>query len=135
MEMKMLRWMAGITRVDRIRNEKIRERFGIATIADKLRETRLRWKVSEEAPPTALPESGERTERQYREFEEQLLRRGGKSLDKSTYVQDVRRPESTEIEDLRKQVAELEMYRIRARLHIQRLREKIHSYKSSFAII
>ncbi|KAL6739943.1 hypothetical protein Aduo_013340 [Ancylostoma duodenale] len=48
---------------------------------------KLRWKVSEEAPPTALPESGERTERQYREFEEQLLRRGGKSLDKSTYVQ------------------------------------------------
>ncbi|KIH52583.1 hypothetical protein ANCDUO_17314 [Ancylostoma duodenale] len=41
--MKMLRWMAGITRVDRIRNEKIRERFGIATIADKLRETQLRW--------------------------------------------------------------------------------------------
>ncbi|RCN44772.1 hypothetical protein ANCCAN_09211 [Ancylostoma caninum] len=43
---------------------------------------------------------------------------------------DVRRPESVEIEDLRKQVAELEMYRIRARLHIQHLREKIHSYKS-----
>ncbi|KIH61812.1 hypothetical protein ANCDUO_07909 [Ancylostoma duodenale] len=41
--MKMLRWMAGVTRVDRIRNEKIRERFGIATIADKLRETRRRW--------------------------------------------------------------------------------------------
>ncbi|EYC36881.1 hypothetical protein Y032_0847g2669 [Ancylostoma ceylanicum] len=33
----------GVTRADRIRNEKIRERFGIAPIADKLRETRLRW--------------------------------------------------------------------------------------------
>ncbi|KIH57914.1 hypothetical protein ANCDUO_11889 [Ancylostoma duodenale] len=43
MEMKMLRWMAGTKRVDSIHNEKIRERFGIATIADKLRETRLRW--------------------------------------------------------------------------------------------
>ncbi|KAL6728321.1 hypothetical protein Aduo_010102 [Ancylostoma duodenale] len=43
MEMKMLRWMAGVTRVDRIRNEKIREWFGIATIADELRETPLRW--------------------------------------------------------------------------------------------
>ncbi|EYC20669.1 hypothetical protein Y032_0021g355 [Ancylostoma ceylanicum] len=43
MEMKMLRWTAGITRTDRIRNEKIRKRFGIAPIADKLRETRLRW--------------------------------------------------------------------------------------------
>ncbi|KIH57915.1 hypothetical protein ANCDUO_11890 [Ancylostoma duodenale] len=43
MEIKMLRWMAGTKRVDSIRNEKIRERFGIATIADKLRETRVRW--------------------------------------------------------------------------------------------
>ncbi|EYC43524.1 hypothetical protein Y032_0491g2404 [Ancylostoma ceylanicum] len=43
MEMKMLRWTAGVTRADRIRNEKIRERFGIALIADKIRETRLRW--------------------------------------------------------------------------------------------
>ncbi|EYB87852.1 hypothetical protein Y032_0256g368 [Ancylostoma ceylanicum] len=43
METKMLRWTAGVTRADRIRNEKISERFGIAPIADKLRETRLRW--------------------------------------------------------------------------------------------
>ncbi|KIH68674.1 hypothetical protein ANCDUO_00983 [Ancylostoma duodenale] len=43
MEMKTVRWMAGITREDRLRNENIRERFGIATIADKLREIRLRW--------------------------------------------------------------------------------------------
>ncbi|KIH64896.1 hypothetical protein ANCDUO_04783 [Ancylostoma duodenale] len=40
--MKLLRWMAGITRVHRIRNEKISERFDIATIADKLRQSRLR---------------------------------------------------------------------------------------------
>ncbi|EYC37585.1 hypothetical protein Y032_0778g2286 [Ancylostoma ceylanicum] len=39
----MLRWTAGITRADRIRNEKIRERFGIAQNADKLCETCLRW--------------------------------------------------------------------------------------------
>ncbi|EYC44290.1 hypothetical protein Y032_0466g1977 [Ancylostoma ceylanicum] len=43
MEKKMLRWTAGVTRADRIRNEKISEQFGIAPIADKLRETRLRW--------------------------------------------------------------------------------------------
>ncbi|EYC36135.1 hypothetical protein Y032_0930g3094 [Ancylostoma ceylanicum] len=43
METKILRWTAGVTRADRIRNENIRERFGIAPIADKLRETRLRW--------------------------------------------------------------------------------------------
>ncbi|EYC13658.1 hypothetical protein Y032_0043g846 [Ancylostoma ceylanicum] len=43
MEMKMLRWTVGVTHADRTRNEKICERFGIAPIADKLRETRLRW--------------------------------------------------------------------------------------------
>ncbi|EYC46261.1 hypothetical protein Y032_0403g828 [Ancylostoma ceylanicum] len=35
--------MAGVARADRIRNEKIRERFGIAPIADKLFKTHLRW--------------------------------------------------------------------------------------------
>ncbi|EYC22244.1 hypothetical protein Y032_0017g3237 [Ancylostoma ceylanicum] len=44
----MLRWTAVITRSEGIRNEKIRERFGSplprsTPIADKLRETRLRW--------------------------------------------------------------------------------------------
>ncbi|EYC22387.1 hypothetical protein Y032_0017g3321 [Ancylostoma ceylanicum] len=43
METKMLRWTAGVTCADRIRDEKICERFGIAPIADKLRETRLGW--------------------------------------------------------------------------------------------
>ncbi|EYC21189.1 hypothetical protein Y032_0020g45 [Ancylostoma ceylanicum] len=43
MEMKMLRCMAGITRLDRICNQDIRQRFGVAPITDKLREARLRW--------------------------------------------------------------------------------------------
>ncbi|PIO64310.1 hypothetical protein TELCIR_14067 [Teladorsagia circumcincta] len=43
METKMLRWTAGVTRLDRIRNDDIRERFGVAPIADKMREARLRW--------------------------------------------------------------------------------------------
>ncbi|EYC30945.1 hypothetical protein Y032_0004g1866 [Ancylostoma ceylanicum] len=42
-KMKMLRWTAGVTCADRIHNGKIRERFSIASIADKFRETRLRW--------------------------------------------------------------------------------------------
>ncbi|VDO90898.1 unnamed protein product [Heligmosomoides polygyrus] len=40
---KMMRWTAGVTRLDRIRNDEIRQRFGVAPIADKLREARLRW--------------------------------------------------------------------------------------------
>ncbi|VDO60701.1 unnamed protein product [Heligmosomoides polygyrus] len=43
METKMLRWMAGVTRLDRIRNDAIRQKFGVAAIADKMREARLRW--------------------------------------------------------------------------------------------
>ncbi|VDP08057.1 unnamed protein product [Heligmosomoides polygyrus] len=43
METKMLRWMAGVTRLDRIRNEAIRQKFGVVPIADQMREARLRW--------------------------------------------------------------------------------------------
>ncbi|VDO87721.1 unnamed protein product [Heligmosomoides polygyrus] len=43
METKMLRWTAGVTHMDHIRNDIIRQKFGIAPIADKMREARLRW--------------------------------------------------------------------------------------------
>ncbi|EYC43008.1 hypothetical protein Y032_0507g2693 [Ancylostoma ceylanicum] len=43
MEMKTLRWVAGVTRYDHICNDDIRHRFGIATVADKLHEARLPW--------------------------------------------------------------------------------------------
>lgn len=39
---RMLRWMCGKTRRDRIRNETIGELVGVASIKDKLRENRLR---------------------------------------------------------------------------------------------
>jgi len=42
-EMRMIWWMCGYTRLDRIRNMVIRERVGVAPLEDKLRETRLRW--------------------------------------------------------------------------------------------
>jgi hypothetical protein len=41
--MRMLRWMGGHTRIDRIRNEVFRERFGVAKISNKIKEGRLRW--------------------------------------------------------------------------------------------
>ncbi|VDP03000.1 unnamed protein product [Heligmosomoides polygyrus] len=43
MDTKMLRWTAGVTRLDRVRKDAIRQRFGVAPIAEKLREARLRW--------------------------------------------------------------------------------------------
>ena len=43
MEMRMLRWSAGLTLLDRQRNEDVRSRFGVAPIAEKMRESRLRW--------------------------------------------------------------------------------------------
>ncbi|XP_063348692.1 uncharacterized protein LOC134640721 [Pelmatolapia mariae] len=43
MEMKMLRWPLGLTRLDRARNEDVRKRGGVTPITDKMREVRLRW--------------------------------------------------------------------------------------------
>ena len=42
-EMRMLRWMCGKTRKDKIRNEYFREHLRIATIGSKIRKTCLRW--------------------------------------------------------------------------------------------
>ncbi|RXH97113.1 hypothetical protein DVH24_035781 [Malus domestica] len=42
-EMRMLRWMCGHTRKDKIRNEDIRGKVGVAEIEGKRRENRLRW--------------------------------------------------------------------------------------------
>ena len=42
-EMRMLRWMCGKTRINKIRNENIRSLVGVAPIEDKMRENRLRW--------------------------------------------------------------------------------------------
>ena len=42
-KMRMLRWMSGKTRHDRIVKDTIRERVGVAPIVEKLVENRLRW--------------------------------------------------------------------------------------------
>ncbi|XP_076887649.1 uncharacterized protein LOC143537863 [Bidens hawaiensis] len=42
-EMRMLRWMCGHTRLDRITNEVFREQLGVVIICEKIKEGRLRW--------------------------------------------------------------------------------------------
>jgi len=42
-EMRMIPWMCGHTRLDKIRNEVIRGKIGVASIEDKIREARLHW--------------------------------------------------------------------------------------------
>ena len=41
--MRMLRWMSGVTREDRIRNEYIRGSTKVVEISKKVQEGRLRW--------------------------------------------------------------------------------------------
>ena len=40
--MRMIRWMCSFTRLDRIRNEIIREKARVAPIEDKMRDVRLK---------------------------------------------------------------------------------------------
>ena len=42
-EIRMLRWMCGKSRKDKIRNEQFREHLGVALVGNKIRETHLRW--------------------------------------------------------------------------------------------
>uniref|UniRef100_A0A0A9FAT7 Uncharacterized protein n=1 Tax=Arundo donax TaxID=35708 RepID=A0A0A9FAT7_ARUDO len=41
--MRMLRWMCSHTRKDRVQNDDIRDRVGVALIKEKLVQHRLRW--------------------------------------------------------------------------------------------
>ena len=42
-KIRILHWMSGEIRKDRIRNEEIRNKLGVCAIEDKMRECRLRW--------------------------------------------------------------------------------------------
>jgi hypothetical protein len=58
-EMRMLRWLCGHTRKDRIRNDDIRDKLGVASIQEKLVQHRLRWFGHiQRMPPEASVRSG-----------------------------------------------------------------------------
>ena len=42
-EMRMLRWMCGVTKLDKIRNERIRGTTKVEEIAKKVQHRRLKW--------------------------------------------------------------------------------------------
>jgi hypothetical protein len=41
--MRILRWMSGVTREDKIRNEYVRSNISVTSIVDKMRENRPKW--------------------------------------------------------------------------------------------
>ena len=53
--MRMLRWICGHTRKDRVRNDDIRERVGVAPIEEKVVQHRLRWFGHIERRPPEAP--------------------------------------------------------------------------------
>ncbi|KAG2657909.1 hypothetical protein PVAP13_1KG160105 [Panicum virgatum] len=58
-EMRMLRWLCGHTRRDRVRNEDIRDRVGVSPIEEKLIQYRLKWFGHvQRRPPEAPVRSG-----------------------------------------------------------------------------
>ena len=59
MEMRMLHWICVHTRRDRVRNDDIRDRLGVAPIEEKLVQHRLRWFGHvQRRPPEAPVRSG-----------------------------------------------------------------------------
>jgi hypothetical protein len=54
-EMRMLRWICGNTRRDRVRNNDIREKLGVAPVEEKLVQHRLRWFGHIQRRPTEAP--------------------------------------------------------------------------------
>lgn len=43
MEMKMLRWMVGVTRLDHVTNEGVRKQLEVAPVEKKMRQAHLQW--------------------------------------------------------------------------------------------
>ena len=58
-EMHMLHWICGHTMMDRVRNDEIRDRLGVAPIEEKLVQHQLRWFGHvQRRPPEAPVHSG-----------------------------------------------------------------------------
>jgi hypothetical protein len=90
-KMQMLRWICGHTRKDRIRNDDIRDKLGVAPIQEKLVQHRLRWfghiqRRSLEAPVCILS-CPENTRRENRSTEANMGGNNKKRFERIEYIQ------------------------------------------------
>jgi hypothetical protein len=53
--MRMLRWICGHTRRDRVQNDDIHERLGVTPVEEKLVQHRLRWFGPMQQKPAKAP--------------------------------------------------------------------------------
>ena len=80
----MLRWIYGHTRRDRVRNDDIRDRLGVAPIEEKLVQHRLSWFGHVQRRP---PEASVRSEERQRKTEVDLGRGNKRGLERMEYTQ------------------------------------------------
>uniref|UniRef100_A0A8D8ZUW1 Uncharacterized protein n=1 Tax=Cacopsylla melanoneura TaxID=428564 RepID=A0A8D8ZUW1_9HEMI len=92
-EMRMMRWSCGVTRLDRIRNEIIRNKIKLTEISKKVQERRPQWFGHVERRDESYVRKKEKTEKEEEEEERfgiHIIRNIGNNNDKYVLIFNAR---------------------------------------------